>query len=111
MSAVAAALRALDRGLPVAELSSRLGFSARQLLRRFRAATGLTPKRFARIGRLQRVVCEVAANGSVEWAQVAAEHGYYDQSHLVHDFGELAGITPTAYRQRAASEWNHVAVR
>jgi hypothetical protein len=53
---------------------------------------------------------EVAANGRVEWARVAAEHGYYDQSHLVHDFGELTGITPTAYRPRAASEWNHVAV-
>lgn len=105
---VVRALRALDRGARVGALSSRLGLSSRQLARRVLAATGLTPKRFSRVRRLQRVVRNVAGNGEVEWAQVAFEHGFCDQSHLVHDFGELAGITPTAYRPRAADEWNHV---
>ena len=106
--AVVVATRALDAGLPVAQLSQRLGLSARQLTRRFRAATGLTPKRFARVRRLQHVLRDVASNVPAEWARVAADHGYCDQSHLVHDFGELAGITPTAYRPRSPGEWNHV---
>jgi AraC-like DNA-binding protein len=108
--AVVAAARALDGGLPVAELSRRLGLSARQLARRFAAATGLTPKRFGRVRRLQHVLRGVAGNGRVEWAEVAVEHGFCDQSHLVHDFGELAGMTPTAYRPRSPGEWNHVPV-
>jgi AraC-like DNA-binding protein len=32
----------------------------------------------------------------VSIAQVAAACGYYDQSHLTHDFVELAGCSPTA---------------
>jgi AraC-like DNA-binding protein len=52
----------------------------------------------------------VARADDVHWAEVAMEHGYYDQAHLIHDFRELTGLTPTAYRPRAAHEWNHVPV-
>ncbi|HJQ37647.1 MAG TPA: DUF6597 domain-containing transcriptional factor [Thermoanaerobaculia bacterium] len=33
-----------------------------------------------------------------DWAARAARHGYYDQSHLIADFRELAGTTPAAFR-------------
>jgi AraC-like DNA-binding protein len=32
-----------------------------------------------------------------QWARLAAEHGYCDQSHLVRDFRKFAGLSPTAY--------------
>jgi AraC-like DNA-binding protein len=69
---------------------------------------GLTPKRFARVRRLQRILDAAARNVNVDWAEAAVEHGYYDQAHLINDFRELTGITPTAYRPRAAHERNHV---
>jgi AraC-like DNA-binding protein len=106
--AVTLAVRALDQGTPVSQVTSRLDLLPKRFVRRFRDHVGLTPKRFARVRRLQRLLGAVARDEDVEWAEAAAEHGYYDQSHLVHDFRDLTGLTPTAYRPRAANEWNHV---
>jgi AraC-like DNA-binding protein len=104
------AVRALEGGATVSTVTSRLDVLPKQFVRRFRSHIGLTPKRFARVRRLQRLLGAVARDPEPEWAEAAAEHGYYDQSHLIHDFRELAGFTPTAYRPRAAHEWNHVPV-
>ncbi len=106
---IAFAVSALERGASVSQVTSRLDVVPKQFVRRFRDHIGLTPKRFARVRRLQRLLGAVAGT-RVDWAEAAAEHGYYDQAHLIHDFRELTGLTPTAYRPRAANEWNHVPV-
>ena len=106
--AVTWAVGALELGLPVARVTSRLGLPSKRFVRRFRDQVGVTPKRFARVRRLQRVLAAVARADRPEWAEVAVEHGYYDQAHLIHDFRDLAGMTPTVYRPRTAGEWNHV---
>jgi AraC-like DNA-binding protein len=31
------------------------------------------------------------------WAEVAAELGYFDQSHFIRDFTAAVGMTPVAY--------------
>jgi AraC-like DNA-binding protein len=31
------------------------------------------------------------------WAEVAAELGYFDQSHFIRDFTAAVGLTPVAY--------------
>jgi AraC-like DNA-binding protein len=36
----------------------------------------------------------------VDWAQIAVDCGYFDQSHLIHDFVEFSGVTPSEYWQR-----------
>jgi AraC-like DNA-binding protein len=33
----------------------------------------------------------------VEWAHLAADLGYSDQAHLVRDFTQTVGVSPTAY--------------
>ncbi|MBB5790453.1 helix-turn-helix domain-containing protein [Jiangella mangrovi] len=101
----------LSRGAAVAWVTERTGLSASTLQRRFRAAVGLSPKQFGRVRRLQRVLRTVtvpAGDGGVDWAQVAAGHGYFDQAHLIHDFRALTGLTPGRYRPRSAAEHNHV---
>jgi AraC-like DNA-binding protein len=105
------AATALGRGAPVTGVASQLGFLPGMFVRRFRAATGLTPKRFARLHRLQRVVGSAnAAGGRPDWAAIAAAHGYVDQAHLIHDFRDLTGMTPTEYRPASPSVPNHVPV-
>lgn len=104
------AVQALDRGTPVGVVVERFGTTAKPFIRRFRAATGLTPKTYARLRRLQRLLQALPGEGSVDWARLAVEHGYYDQSHLVHEFSAITGITPSAYRPRSADAPNHLPV-
>jgi AraC-like DNA-binding protein len=104
------AASAFDRGLSVSKVAGRLGLLPKTFVRRFRERVGLTPKRFSRVRRLQRVVGSIVDPGAADWAELAAEHGYADQAHLIHDFRELTGITPTSYRPRSAEEHNHVPV-
>jgi AraC-like DNA-binding protein len=106
--AVIAAAGALDRGVAVGEVADRLGLLPRTLRRRFTAQVGLTPKRFARIQRLKRVVRDLDGHSSADWAAVAIRHGYADQPHLAGEFRELAGVTPTAYLRSRVNGPNHL---
>ena len=106
--AIPFAASAFERGVPVSQVTSRLGLLPLTFVRRFRAQVGLTPKRFSRVRRLQRVVQSIVDPGAADWSALAAQHGYTDQAHLIHDFRDLTGITPAAYRPRSAAERNHV---
>jgi AraC-like DNA-binding protein len=108
--AVSAAACALSRGVPVGEVADSVGLLPRTLRRRFTADVGLTPKRFARVRRLQRVVRDLDGQVRADWAAVAARHGYADQPHLTDEFRELAGVTPTEYLRSRIDGPNHLRV-
>jgi methylphosphotriester-DNA--protein-cysteine methyltransferase len=105
---VIAAACALSRGVPVGEVASDLGMLPRTLRRRFTAQVGLTPKRFARVQRMQRLVRDLDGQTEVDWAAAAAKHGYADQPHLADEFRELAGITPAKYLRCRVDGPNHL---
>lgn len=104
------AIAALERGDAVAAIGERLGLSPRRLIDRFGAQVGLTPKRFARVRRFQRVIHTLARGDAPPSAELALACGYYDQSHFIHDFSEFAGLAPTAYAPTAPHAANHVAL-
>jgi AraC-like DNA-binding protein len=106
--AVGFALDAFGRDLPVGDVTARLGLSPRRFIRRFAGAVGLTPKRFARVRRFQRVLDAFERGGRVDWARVAADCGYFDQAHLIHDFRGFSGLSPTRYRPRSDAGRSHV---
>ena len=84
----------------VGDLCARLGMSRQALARSFRDHVGVSPKTLGRVLRLQRAVsllARSAAGERVRWADLALDAGYYDQSHLVAEFKELVGLTPSAY--------------
>jgi AraC-like DNA-binding protein len=74
--------------------ADRLHVSERYLRALFTEAIGLPPKTFARIERVRSVVARI---GEGDLARLAAEHGYYDQSHLTNEFRAVMGIPPGAY--------------
>jgi len=84
----------------VDELSRRSGWSGRQLRRRFLDVVGLPPKSLARVVRLQRAARALSGHGRVSLAALAADCGYYDQSHFIRDFRDFAGCAPRQYLAR-----------
>ena len=79
---------------PISMLAQALGLSKRTLERRFQVHIGTTPKKYARIVRLRNALfqCKKLSN----WADVAYTAGYYDQSHMIHEFQEFYGLSPEA---------------
>ena len=99
-AAVSMALSRFDR----APLSARVkataddaDLSQKKFIRHFTQEVGFTPKLYLRVKRFQRLLDRVWTMRAVDWAPLAAEHGYYDQPHLIRDFREFCGFTPTQY--------------
>jgi AraC-like DNA-binding protein len=98
--------RALDaisasRGLARVDALGRLaGASPRNLDRLFRRQVGIGPKRLLRIVRFQAALTQLRAGRALDFAALAAELGYADQSHLIRDFCAFSGITPSRLRAR-----------
>jgi AraC-like DNA-binding protein len=89
-----AAAAELLAGANVADTAQRLHVSERRLRTLFTDGVGLSPKHFARIGRVRT---ELATASDVRWADVATAAGYYDQSHMTAEFRQLMGVPPAAY--------------
>lgn len=89
----------LDGCNRVEELAARTGLPLRTLHGRLTAEIGLAPKRILRIQRLHRTLA-LCQDGSCGWAQLAASSGFADQAHMIREFGDLLGESPTAWRQR-----------
>jgi AraC-like DNA-binding protein len=85
-------------GSQIEELAHELGISRQYVRRIFLQHTGLSPKAFARVARLRRLM-EVLRAG-VRLADAALASGYSDQAHMNHEFKDLVGLTPVAYRNR-----------
>jgi AraC-like DNA-binding protein len=91
------AIEAAGGALAVEALAARLGVSRQHLSRQFGQQVGLTPKLFARITRFRRATEAVRGRRRADWAAVAAECGYFDQSHLIRDFRDFASVTPEQF--------------
>ncbi|MFD2058675.1 helix-turn-helix domain-containing protein [Mesorhizobium calcicola] len=79
----------------ISSLAERLGWSRKHLASGFSDAIGIGPKTLSRIVRFNRAL-GLSRRQAVDWADIAADCGYADQAHLVREFRDLAGETPTA---------------
>jgi AraC-like DNA-binding protein len=85
--------------LRVAHLAERLGWSRKRLASRFAEEVGLPPKTVARIARFERARELAEGPSRPDWARVALDCGYYDQSHLINEFRAVTGRTPVTFFQ------------
>jgi AraC-like DNA-binding protein len=109
--AVAFALREFQQvplGRSIGDVTDESGLSQRRFIERFKHEVGLSPKLYCRVRRFQAVVARVHAMGRVDWADLAAGCGYFDQAHLIHDFRAFSGLTPERYLGARTEYQNHV---
>ena len=90
----------------VGDIAKYAGLSQRRLIEVFTADVGITPKRFNRVLRFHRATA-LARSATLDWTRIAHECGYYDQAHLIHDFRELAELTPSDLKRASAHPREH----
>ncbi|CDX44469.1 Helix-turn-helix, AraC domain-containing protein [Mesorhizobium sp. SOD10] len=77
----------------ISALAGEIGWSRKHLAAKFADAIGIGPKTLSRIVRFNRALS--LSKRQDDWAGIAADCGYADQAHLVREFRQLAGETPT----------------
>lgn len=85
----------------ISELANMYGKSRRQFERNFLDAVGIPAKLFAEIVRFRQAAM-LLAHSALPLAQIAAELGYTDQSHLTHEFSRFYGYPPARARGHVA---------
>jgi AraC-like DNA-binding protein len=81
----------------VDDVTERFGINPRTLQRLFQRYVGVSPKWVVRRYRLHEAAAALAREEHRPWAEVAADLGYFDQSHFIRDFAAAVGMTPLAY--------------
>lgn len=86
--------------IKISEIAEQLNLSQRQLQRRFRDATGLTPKQFARAQRLRAAAIKFLGDAESKLVDCAAELGFTDQAHLSRECASLTGRSPKSFTEK-----------
>jgi transcriptional regulator GlxA family with amidase domain len=83
-----------------AELAGKFNLGRRDLLRLCKETTGKPPSRYIEETKLDRAKT-LLATSTLTMKQIAYEAGYSTASHFSTRFGQLTGLTPSAFRSRA----------
>jgi len=93
-------LKLIEERLPekisVKEMAREAGLSESHFSRAFKHITGETPHQFALRVRLERASAALSRPSVTNIAAVAAECGFFDQSHFTREFRKKFGMTPGA---------------
>lgn len=86
--------------LRVDALAASAHLSTRALQRLFNDHVGVAPKWVIRRYRIHEAIEK--ADALTDWPRLALDLGYADQAHLVRDFTQTTGMSPTAYARLLA---------
>ncbi len=96
---MSSAVAATGGTVPIGDIGVAARASSTYVAKRFKAVVGVTPKRLARSYRFSSTVLALDVTAPIDWGDVAAGAGYFDQAHFVREFREFTGLTPTRYAE------------
>ncbi|MFN8487266.1 MAG: AraC family transcriptional regulator [Caldilineaceae bacterium] len=85
-----------SREIGLAELAAALNFSPDYFARQFKRSLGITPHQYLTQVRVEQAK-RLLEQGKLAVSEVAAQVGFYDQSHLTHHFKRQYGVPPKVY--------------
>ncbi len=96
--------------LAIRDLANTIGITQKHLISQFEKVVGLRPKSFARVCKFQNVVNLLEQQQEIQWATLAADCGYYDQAHFIHEFQTFSGLKPSAYLTQRGEYVNFIPI-
>jgi AraC-like DNA-binding protein len=89
--------------LSAREVASTIGLGERRLQQLFDTHIGLSPSAWRRLARMHGCLRALRQHPQTEWAELALNAGFYDQSHVANEFQAPCGFTPTEFRRQTIS--------
>ncbi|MDA3867922.1 MAG: helix-turn-helix domain-containing protein [Salinivirgaceae bacterium] len=84
-------------GNKITQLASEACLSRKQFERVFQNVVGTSPKQFLKIIRFQNALHTKTTNKHINLTQLAHQCAYYDHSHMINEFVQIAGKTPRQF--------------
>jgi AraC-like DNA-binding protein len=85
--------------LTVTTIAKEACLSNKQLERKFKERTGVNPKLYERIIRFDKAFRLKNTQPKFDWLRIAVECGYHDYQHLVKEYKDFTGLSPTAFHE------------
>lgn len=87
--------------LTIPDVAERLYISQRQLERLYKTHVGVSPKKYARLLRVEAARIRLNHDRSTSEAEIGNDTGFYDQAHFIREFKSIVGMTPHDYMLRS----------
>ena len=85
-----------EGNIQIPQLFKSVHMSERNFRRCFSELVGLSPKQYSRIVRIKSIV-KYCKSDEYSFLDIFYNLGYHDQSHLINDFQQIAGVSPSAF--------------
>jgi transcriptional regulator GlxA family with amidase domain len=82
-------------------VADRLYISQRQLERLYKIHVGISPKKYARLLRVEQARIAIKNAPTLSAAEIGNATGFYDQAHFIREFKSIIGMTPNDYAVRS----------
>jgi len=80
------------------QLERHAALSTAQFRKRFREEVGLSPKKYAKVIKLNAILAALERSSTNrKLTDIVYDFGYFDQSHFIKDFKSVLGKTPSQY--------------
>ena len=89
----------LSSPISLEELSDKANLSKFHFCRTFKKHTGLTPKKFISLRRIERAKTMLGRNGDMNVSMISSEVGFCDVNSFSKTFRRIIGMTPRSYKK------------